>query len=163
MSNKINTILTSALGVVFLFSGMAFARMKQIDVLFPAMVGKNLKLKPGDYKIDVVNNKKSPAVKFYNKDGKLVGQAPVKLVNEASKNHQTQVAYTHDSLERSCHHQDQSSGLERRPVFFAFKGSQGGFNEIARIVVPEVLWRDSGPTSRKQCEQKSVMDSRPGF
>ncbi len=93
MPSKIHTILISALGVVFLFSGMAFARTKQIDVLYPAMVGKNLKLKPGDYKIDVVNNKKSPAVKFYNKDGKLVGQAPVKLVNEARKNHQTLVDY----------------------------------------------------------------------
>lgn len=93
MPSRIHTILISALGVVFLFSGMAFARTKQIDVLYPAMVGKTLKLKPGDYKIDVVNNKKSPAVKFYNKDGKLVGQAPVKLVNEARKNHQTLVDY----------------------------------------------------------------------
>lgn len=93
MSNKINTIIISMLGVVFLFSGMAFGKANRIDVLYASTVGKTLKLKPGNYKIDVVSNKKSPAVKFFNKRGKLVGQSPVKLVNEASKNHQTQVDY----------------------------------------------------------------------
>lgn len=93
MSNKILTTIISVLSVVFLFGGMAFAKTKKIDVLYPAMVGKTLKLKPGDYKIDVVNNKKTPAVKFFNKYGKLVGQAPVKLVNEAKKNRQTEVDY----------------------------------------------------------------------
>jgi hypothetical protein len=93
MSNKINTTVISVLGIVFLFTGMAFAKTKQIDVLFPATVGKTLKLKPGNYKIDVVNNTKSPMVKFYTNDGKLVGQAPAKLVNESRKNDQTQVDY----------------------------------------------------------------------
>lgn len=94
MSNKLNTLIISALGVVFLFSGMAFGKAKRIDVLYTSTVGKTLKLKPGHYKVDVVNNKKSPTVKFYNKYGKLVGQAPVKLVNESKKNDQTQVDYT---------------------------------------------------------------------
>ncbi len=90
---KIHTSLISVLSVVFLFAGMAFAKTKQIDVLYPATVGKMLKLKPGNYRIDVVNNSKSPAVKFYNDSGKLIGQAPVKLVNESQKNNQTQVDY----------------------------------------------------------------------
>ena len=94
MCNKIHTLIISALGIVFLFSGMAFAKTKRVDVLYSAMVGKTLKLKPGNYKIDVVNNKKSPAVKFYNTYGKLVGQAPVKVVNESKKNDQTQVDYS---------------------------------------------------------------------
>jgi hypothetical protein len=94
MCNKMHTLVISALGIVFLFTGMAFAKTKRIDVLYSATVGKNLKLKPGDYKIDVVNNKKSPAVKFYNNYGKLVGEAPVKLLNESKKNQQTQVDYT---------------------------------------------------------------------
>ena len=92
-SSKIHTSLISALSVVLLFAGMAFAKTKQIDVIFPSTVGKMLKLKPGNYKIDIVKNSKSPAVKFYNQDGKLMGQAPVKLVNEAKKNHQTQIDY----------------------------------------------------------------------
>ena len=94
MCNKMHTLVISALGIVFLFTGTAFAKTKRIDVLYSATVGKNLKLKPGDYKIDVVNNKKSPAVKFYNNYGKLVGEAPVKLLNESKKNQQTQVDYT---------------------------------------------------------------------
>lgn len=94
MLNKIDTIIISALGIVFIFSGMAFGKTDKIDVLYPATVGATLKLKPGNYKIDVVNNQKSPAVKFYNRDGQLVGRAPVKLVNEPSKNQQTQVDYT---------------------------------------------------------------------
>jgi hypothetical protein len=81
------------LSVFFFFAGMAFAKTKQIDVLYPATVGKSLKLKPGNYKIDVVNSKTSPAVKFFDNDGKLVGQAPVKVVNESKKNQQTQVDY----------------------------------------------------------------------
>ncbi len=93
MRSKIHTTIISVMSVVFLFGGMAFGKTKKIDVLYPAMVGKTLKLKPGNYKIDVINNTKSPAVKFYNKAGKLVGQAPVKLVNEARKNNQTQVDY----------------------------------------------------------------------
>jgi hypothetical protein len=93
MCNRIHTLIISALSIVFVFSGMAFAKTNRIDVLYPTMVGKTLKLKPGNYKIDVVNNKKSPAVKFYNNYGKLVGQAPVKLVNESKKNDQTQVDY----------------------------------------------------------------------
>jgi hypothetical protein len=93
MLNKINTMIISVLSVVFLFAGMAFAKTKQIDVLYPATVGKTLKLKPGNYRIDVVNNKKAPAVVFYNNYGKRVGQAPVKLVDESKKNGQTQVDY----------------------------------------------------------------------
>jgi len=73
---------------------MAFGKTDKIDVLYPATVGKTLKLKPGNYKIDVINNKKLPAVKFYNNSGKLVGQAPAKVVNESSKNSNTQVDYS---------------------------------------------------------------------
>lgn len=94
MLNKINTIIISATGIVFLFSAMAFCKMEKIDVPYPATIGKTLKLKPGNYKIDLVNNKMVPTVQFYNKEGKLVGQAPVKLVNKTSKNQQTQVDYT---------------------------------------------------------------------
>lgn len=93
MRNKVHTLIISALGIVFLFAGMAFAKPNKVDVLYTSTVGKTLKLKPGNYKIDVVNNKKAPAVKFFNNYGKLVGEAPVKLVNESKKNSQTQVDY----------------------------------------------------------------------
>ena len=93
MPDKIPKTIISVLSVVFLFGGMAFAKTKKIDVIYPAMIGKTLKLKPGHYKIDVVKRMKSPAVKFYNKYGKLVGQAPVKLVSQSTKNHNTQIDY----------------------------------------------------------------------
>ena len=93
MRNKIQTTLISVLSVVFLFAGMAFAKTKQIDVLYHATVGKTLNLKPGNYRIDVVQNAKTPMVQFYNNNGKMVGQVSVKLVNESKKNSQTQVDY----------------------------------------------------------------------
>ncbi|HET9180362.1 MAG TPA: hypothetical protein VFQ24_18550 [Terriglobia bacterium] len=94
MRNKIHTVALSVLSVIFLFTGMAFARTKNINVLYPATVGKMLTLKPGNYKIEVVNNNpKAPAVQFYNHDGKLVGEAPVKLVDKSHKNNQTLVDY----------------------------------------------------------------------
>jgi hypothetical protein len=93
MSNKIHITVISALSVVFLFAGMAFAKTKQIDVIYHSTVGKTLKLNPGNYKIDVVNNMKSPSVQFYNNHGKLVGQVPVKVTNEARKNSQTLIDY----------------------------------------------------------------------
>jgi hypothetical protein len=94
MCNKIQALIISVLSVVFLFTGMALAKTKQVDVLYSSTVGKTLKLKPGNYRIDVVNNKTSPAVKFFDNYGKLVGQAPVKVVNESKKNQQTQVDYS---------------------------------------------------------------------
>ena len=94
MRNRIHTVVLTAFSVIFLFTGMAFARTKDINVLYPATVGKTLKLKPGNYKIEVVSNPKAPAVEFYNHDGKLIGEAPVKLVDKSQKNDQTLVDYS---------------------------------------------------------------------
>ena len=81
------------MGVLFLFTGMAFAKTKRIDVIYASTVGKALKLNPGKYQINVVQNAKSPTVDFINSNGKLVGQVPVKIDNEARKNNDTQVDY----------------------------------------------------------------------
>lgn len=91
MPSKMRTTLISALSVVFLFAGMAFAKTKRIDVIYHSTVGKSLKLKPGNYRIDVANNAKASTVEFYRR-GKLVGQAPVKLV-KTKKNNQTEIDY----------------------------------------------------------------------
>ena len=93
MSNKIHTNLITALSVLFLFTGIAFAKTKRIDVIYASTVGKTLKLTPGKYQINVVQNAKSPAVDFVNSNGKLVGKVPVKIDNEARKNNDTQVDY----------------------------------------------------------------------
>lgn len=93
MQSKLRTALISAFSVVFLFAGMAFAKTKRIDVIYHSTVGKTLNLKPGNYRIDVVKNTKSPAVQFYNRNGKLVGEVPVKVVSKSAKNNQTQIDY----------------------------------------------------------------------
>lgn len=93
MPSKIRTTLISALSVVFLFAGMAFAKTMHVDVIYHATVGKALKLKPGHYRIDVANNAKSSMVKFYNSHGKYVGQTPVKVASVTRKNSQTQIDY----------------------------------------------------------------------
>lgn len=93
MPSKLRTALISAFSVVFLFAGMAFAKTKNIDVIYHSMVGKTLNLKPGNYRIDVVKNAKSSAVDFYNRDGKLVGKVPVKVVSKSAKNNQTEIDY----------------------------------------------------------------------
>lgn len=94
MRNRIHTVVLSVVSVIFFFTGMAFAKTKNINVLYPATVGKTLKLKPGNYKIEVVNSPKTPAVQFYSHEGKLVGEAPVKLVNKSQKNDQTLIDYS---------------------------------------------------------------------
>ena len=94
MHNRTHTTIVSVLSAVFFLAGMAFAKTKQIDVLYSSTIGKTLKLKPGNYRIDFLNNKTSPTVKFFDNYGKLVGQAPVKVVNESKKNQQTQVDYS---------------------------------------------------------------------
>lgn len=78
---------------MFLFAGMAFARKTRVDVIYRSTVGKSLKLKPGNYRIDVASNTKSPIVKFYNNNGKYVGQAPVKLASLSHKNNATEIQY----------------------------------------------------------------------
>ena len=94
MRSKIQLGLISALGMVFLFAGMAFAKTKNIDVIYHATVGKSLSLKPGKYRIDVTNNAKNMSeVQFFNRYGHLLGQVPAKVVDKSQKNHQTQIDY----------------------------------------------------------------------
>lgn len=94
MGSKIHVGLIAALGMFFLFAGMAFAKTtRQISLIYPAMVGNSLKLKPGNYSIDVTKNAKTSEVQFYNRYDHLVGQAPAKILDKSKKNSQTQVDY----------------------------------------------------------------------
>jgi hypothetical protein len=92
--SKIHKLLISAAGLAFLFSGLALAKTKQIDVIYQARVGKSLTLKPGSYRIDVVNNTKSPAVRFFDSNGKLVGEVPAQVVTKPRKTDETMIDYT---------------------------------------------------------------------
>ncbi len=94
MRSKIHVGLISAVSLVFLFSGMVFARSKQINVIYKTTVGKSLKLMPGKYRIDVPKNAKEAEVQFYNQDGDLVGKVPAKVVSTSQKNSQTEIDYS---------------------------------------------------------------------
>ena len=94
MISKFHMGLIATLSVVFLFAGMAFGKTKQINVFYPSMVGKSLKLEPGSYRINVTKNAAMSEVRFYNRNGRLVGQAPAKVVGNSQKNSQTEVDYS---------------------------------------------------------------------
>ena len=117
MRSKLHVGLISSLGVVFLFGGMAFAKAKQIDVLFPSTVGNSLKLQPGKYRIDVAQNMKQSEVKFYNRNGILVGQAPAKVVDQAQKNSQTEIDYNKLASNRETLTEISPSGWKENLVF----------------------------------------------
>jgi hypothetical protein len=92
-SKTLHYVLISSLSVLVL-AGMAFAKSKQIDVIYKTTIGNSLELTPGTYRMTVRNNAPSPKVAFFNRDGKLVGQVHAKVVSESSKNSQTEVDYT---------------------------------------------------------------------
>jgi hypothetical protein len=93
MASKIHTGLVSTVAVVFLFSGLAFGKSKQITLAYPTTVGNSLRLTPGNYRINVTGNTKTSEVQFYDHYGRFVGQAPAKVVNESQKNTQTEIHY----------------------------------------------------------------------
>ncbi len=109
----------AALGAVaasLLFCGMTFAAQSHsINLLYPAQIGNHLKLKPGNYNLRVSRSPK-PEAAFYQ-HGKLVGQAPVKLVSEAQKNSQTQIDYSSPSGNFRRITQIQFSGWRDKLVF----------------------------------------------
>lgn len=117
MRSKLYVGLISSLGVVFLCGGMAFAKTKQINVLYPATVGKSLKLQPGKYRIDVMQNIKKSEVKFFNHNGNLVGQVPVKVIDKTQKNQQTRIDYDKLASNREALTRISPSGWKENLVF----------------------------------------------
>lgn len=123
MRNKLYVGMISALGVFFLFGSVAFAKTKQIDVIFPSEVGNSLKLKPGEYRINVAQNMKNPEVKFYTRYGHYVGEAPVKVVNESQKNHHTQIDYNKQASNQEALTKISPRGWSENLIFSHSKAS----------------------------------------
>jgi hypothetical protein len=117
MRSKLYTGVISSLGFVFLFGGKAFAKNKQINVIFPSTVGNSLKLQPGKYRIDVAQNVKNPEVKFYNQNGNPVGQVPAKVVDPAQKNQRTQIDYNKLAASQEALTQIKPDGWKETLVF----------------------------------------------
>jgi hypothetical protein len=61
-----------------------------VDLADTMKVPNGPTLPPGTYRVTLVNDSSAPEVEFY-RDGKLVGQAPVRLVDQGSKIANTEV------------------------------------------------------------------------
>lgn len=123
MRSRLYVGLVSILGFLFLSGSVAVAKTKQIDVIFPSEVGNSLKLKAGEYRIDVAQNMKKPEVKFYTRYGRLVGEAPVKVVDESQKNHRTQIDYDEQASNQEALTKISPRGWRESLVFTHSKAS----------------------------------------
>jgi hypothetical protein len=117
MVSKIHVGLVSAIGVIFLFTGIAFGKSKQITVAYPAIVGRSLRLTPGNYRIHVTGNTKTSEVQFYNRYGHLVGQAPARVVSESTKNGRTEIHYNELASNRQLLTEISPGGWRENLVF----------------------------------------------
>jgi hypothetical protein len=65
-------------------------RSADVDFTQTVKVPNGPTLQPGTYKVALLNDSSAPEVAFYRND-KLVGQAPVKLIDQGQKIRQTEV------------------------------------------------------------------------
>lgn len=93
MSKTMVTSICAAAIAIISAAGLTFAKSSSVSLMYAGKIGNHLTLKPGNYKIMVNDNMKTPEIAFY-KGRKLVGQAPVKLVAEQKKADQTAVYYS---------------------------------------------------------------------
>ena len=63
-----------------------------VDLIYASRIVNGPMLKAGTYRVELVSKASSPEVMFYQ-DGKLMGKAQPKLVNEAKKIDQTEIQY----------------------------------------------------------------------
>ncbi len=70
--------------------GKSTVKSVDLEITRATRVGSGPELQPGSYKVSLVNSPGSPEVAFY-RNGKLIAQAPVKLVDEVKKNQQTEI------------------------------------------------------------------------
>ena len=98
MLRACNSVLV-AIAVASFTATMAFAgflghhhsseKSTNIDILQTTRVPDGPTLQPGTYRATFIENPSKPEVEFY-REGKLVGQAPVKLVDQGQKIKQTE-------------------------------------------------------------------------
>ncbi len=100
MKTKMHQLILATTAVLLFTAAMAVARFpglhdssrKSADIDLPesTQVPNGPTLQAGSYKVTLLNGSSTPEVGFYQ-DGKLVGQAPVRLVDQEKKISQTQV------------------------------------------------------------------------
>jgi hypothetical protein len=91
MKSKILRSAAGAVVALFFVCGPIFAKTSHVDFIYLGKVGQ-LTLAPGKYTVRLNRASATPEMAFY-KNGKFIGQTPVRVVSEARKNGQTQVYY----------------------------------------------------------------------
>jgi hypothetical protein len=134
MNAKVFNAISTTTALVLFTAAMAFAgfpghhtsAQKSADVDFAetTKVPNGPTLEPGTYKVALLNESSAPEVGFYQ-GGKLVGQAPVKLVEQGQKIRQTQVSSNLvDSNTRVLNEMD-FSGWTQKIVFGGSSANSG--------------------------------------
>jgi len=106
MNAKVFKSISTTSTLVLLTTGMSFAafpghhssaqRSADVDFTETIKVPNGPTLQPGTYKVALLNDSSAPEVGFYQ-GSKLVGQAPVKLVDQGEKIRETE--FTADLLD----------------------------------------------------------------
>src|SRR5215469_13317329 len=101
MRNYFRQIALIAMAATFLATTTLWARSSkannhnesgQVTLIYASQIANGTELQPGSYKVELSPNASSPQLMFYQQ-GKLVAQAPVKLVAETKKIGQTEILY----------------------------------------------------------------------
>jgi hypothetical protein len=120
----LKSILTT-MAVVAFTGSMAFAgfpglhhsqKSASVDIADVTRIPGGPTLQPGTYRVTLLNPSSAPEVGFYQA-GKLVGQAPVKLVDQGKKISQTEVLTTTGSNHTNVLTEMDLSGWTHKLVF----------------------------------------------
>jgi hypothetical protein len=97
---RVSWSMMAALIAVSLAAGMAFGALPsrhhssqksaRFEIVETMKIPGGPTLRPGNYKLALLNNSSTPEVRFYEA-GKLLGQAPVKLIDQGKKSDETEV------------------------------------------------------------------------
>lgn len=134
MKTRMHQLILAISGMLLFTAGMASAKSlslhhssrksADIDLIQTTKVPNGPTLKAGSYKVTLVNESNTPELEFYQ-DGKRVGEAPVKLVDQDKKISETEVfADTKDDHSQVVTEMD-LSGWTQKVVFSGSDASSG--------------------------------------
>jgi len=134
MKTKMHELALAVSAVLLFTAGMAFARFPgvrhssrksaDIDLIETTKVPNGPTLRAGSYKVTLLDGSSTPELGFYQ-NGKLVGQAPVKLVDQEKKISETEVlADTKDDHTQVVTEMD-LSGWTQKVMFSGSEASSG--------------------------------------
>ncbi len=94
MSQKRNIIILAGLTILLVLVGStalwAKDNSRTMKIYHPTVVGQTT-LAPGEYSLQVADKNDSAEISFYNKSGKLVGQATAQIVKAEKKQDRNQM------------------------------------------------------------------------